>query len=113
MKNERIVAPMLVVIENRETYEMTAAMVEYCERPKEGTHDSMFGMTAYKACQLFQVVLSDKSIHYCLAESAESAISQSSCEKTGIDIERSEMLERGAVAIRLPYRIRGWSSTDF
>lgn len=61
---------------------------------------------------LFKVKLSDESVEFVLADNEEGAISLASCRKS-VGIEQQKTLSRDAYAIRIPFKIRGWSYRYF
>ena len=100
---QRILDTQRFVIVEDKNYKMSLAM----QRLPSGVYDSYL-----EPRQLFKVTLANASEHYVLAESEDGAISQASCA-SGLSFDEQKKLEEGATAVRLPFRIRGWSSTEF
>lgn len=107
--SKKIIAPVIAIVRD-ENYVESACHVEYCQ-----TGEDEFRTSFRNPCQLFCVVLADKSVNYVLAESEQGAIGQSSCrrETPAQTWESQRALEIGATAIRLPMKIRGWGSQVF
>ena len=72
---------------------------------------SWYGEGEKQVLHLWQVVLNDNSTHFILAEDEQGAISQ--CTVGAPTWEGERKLEKGAFAIQLPMRIRGWSNNIF
>lgn len=65
-----------------------------------------------EAYRLWKVTLANDSVHFVLAVTEDGAISQATCERE-IDMEEQRKLARGAFAVLIPFKIRGWSYHQF
>ena len=96
-----------IFVENTSDYKkqfVIAAIGENSAKTPE-----IFKSNECEPIHLFKVLLPDDTAKYVLACNEERAISQACC---GHDLEYKEKLEKKCFAIRVPFRIQGWSTEE-